>query len=463
MGPLRVLLLLAFWATSDLVSCSFIPPTIFGDPLSMSVVTLDPPDFRGTPVYRIEFTTNTKAGLKNGMIHRNWEEFQELQRLITSELLIHSGLTLPVEPSVESLNDYLIQASESPNLMMSTIMSHFLGINWDGKDIKFFGSLVNFIEIVTKVVKAPYFQPEPPLYDSEDDVILAEETPFEVYLYLKGLQSQDSIEDYLIFFKNYTDTCPGFEGAPDDSDVQWPNSPVTYPPHYDQTYVHFLPGGYRNGKTLRINYVGKSKFNFLNETIIKEWLVKLHGDKNPAKVLDIGSGPGFSAMVLAEMFPEAQIYAVDMAAPNPRFSRRWAELRGLTNVEFYHANAEDMHFWEDNTFDFINYAYVLHEMPQDNSIRIINEIYRLLTPGGTMNGFEVPFPPEEVERSLLTEWNTWGYNWEDVGPKGPEPYMKEYEFGCNITYSLHDAGFQNISTIGYSFFDWVYLGEKAQL
>merc|ERR1711915_236494 len=46
---------------------------------------------------------------------------------------------------------------------------------------------------------------------------------------------------------------------------------------------------------------------------------------------------------------------------------------------------------ETESFDFINYAYVIHEMPADNAMRVISELYRLLAPGGTMNGFEVPF------------------------------------------------------------------------
>jgi ubiquinone/menaquinone biosynthesis C-methylase UbiE len=44
---------------------------------------------------------------------------------------------------------------------------------------------------------------------------------------------------------------------------------------------------------------------------------------------------------------------------------------------------------ESNSFDFINYAYVLHEMPAENALAVVGEMYRLLAPGGTMNGFEV--------------------------------------------------------------------------
>ena len=54
-------------------------------------------------------------------------------------------------------------------------------------------------------------------------------------------------------------------------------------------------------------------------------------------------------------------------------------------------NGEDLSWLESESFDIINYAYVLHEMPAVNAINIINEMYRLLKPGGSMTGFEVPF------------------------------------------------------------------------
>ena len=46
---------------------------------------------------------------------------------------------------------------------------------------------------------------------------------------------------------------------------------LEYPFHYNYTYVHFLPGGYLNSRTVRISYLGNSKFTFINETELTEW------------------------------------------------------------------------------------------------------------------------------------------------------------------------------------------------
>ena len=79
---------------------------------------------------------------------------------------------------------------------------------------------------------------------------------------------------------------------------------------------------------------------------------------------------GGSAFVLGELFPQADVMGVDLAPPYVRFSRAFKSVRNATNVEFYQANAEDLSFIESDSIDFVNFAYVLHEMPEINSKRI---------------------------------------------------------------------------------------------
>lgn len=51
---------------------------------------------------------------------------------------------------------------------------------------------------------------------------------------------------------------------------------------------------------------------------LKEWFGKLHGHRSPKKILDIGTGNGFSAIEMALLFPNAEVHGVDMAAPYVR-------------------------------------------------------------------------------------------------------------------------------------------------
>ena len=429
----------------------------------MTVRSLDPPDFRGEDVYRIEFDLLVKSGSQElGMIHRSWTDFQDFNKMLHRHFLLGIGdVKLPEEPSIESLHEYLQLAGSHAKIMESTLLHDFLGINWSGSDLEFMSSLPEFMKVVIPTLyRAPDFAPEPPVITTEEEAITFPETPFEVYVYLMAFRAQTHLTQYLEFFNAFTSTYPSFAGLPDDSDVQPEGVSCDIPYHFNKTFVHFLPGGYLNGQTVRISYLGRSKFNFLHEDLLEEWLTKLHGDKNPKRILDIGTGPGFSAFVLAEMFPEAEIIAIDLAAPYIRMARQWQSLRNITNIQFYHANAEDMSWLESETFDFINYAYVLHEMPAENCLRIVDEMYRLLVPGGTMNGFEVPFVENEAERLTLVEFNTWGHAWNTTGEKGPEPYMMEYEFGVELIHALDNVGFQNITQIGYSYFDSLFLAQK---
>lgn len=463
----RVLSFLALLLSAALIaatSASFIPPFQEGDPLAMSVVALDPPDFRGQEVYRMEFDLMTKAGnVEGGMIHRSWEDFQLFDQKVHSLWLFEdiSDVVLPEEPSIEGLHTYMQAASGHSKILNHVLMHDFLGINWSGFDLTFLSTLTEFMKIVIPpLYRAPEFAPEPPVFDSELDAITADETPFEVYVYLMAFRAQGHLVEYLKFFNQFTNTYPSYPGLEDDSDCRPEGVDIEIPSHFNQTYVHFLPGGYLNGHTVRISYLGRSKFNFLHEDLLMKWLGDLHGDKKPKRILDIGTGPGFSAFVLSELFPEAEIVAVDLAAPYIRMARMWQELRNATNIQFYQGNGEDLSWLEDESFDFINYAYVLHEMPADNCLRIISEMYRLLTPGGTMNGFEVPYVEDLALRLAYVEFNTWGHAWDDEGEKGPEPYMMEYEFGAELSVSLENAGFQNIEQIEYSYFESIFLANK---
>ncbi len=114
----------------------------------------------------------------------------------------------------------------------------------------------------------------------------------------------------------------------------------------------------------------------------------------------------------------------------------------------------------DESFDIINYAYVLHEMPGDNAQMVIDEMYRLLAPGGVMNGFEVPYFESDIGKTVYSLINTWGYDWDVVGDHGPEPYIHEYEFETVLPEYLESTGWVDVEVIDYSFFESIFLAYK---
>ncbi|XP_022100236.1 uncharacterized protein LOC110984384 [Acanthaster planci] len=442
-------------------AASYFPKAIFGTPVRASVVALDGPDFRGQPAYRIEFTALTKDGEEaDSFIHRSYTDFQLFDAL---KSWYYKDLKLPseAEATVESLDAYIQDTLMKYNSLAQTVLyGDFLGINWDGNDPKYLKNYLSFMKFLI-VDHLPTFAPEPPVIDSEDDT-LEPVTPFENYIFMRSFRHDDmGFEAFYEYYENYVATLPVFAGEPDHSDVWAPGitSPVEYPYHYDKTYVHFNPGGYLNGHTVRMSYSTYNKFNFESEGIIKPWLEQLHGQRKPKRILEIGTGTCASAFALGEIFPNAEVIAIDLAPAYIRFCRMWKKKRGAPNVFFYQANGEATPF-ESESFDIVQFTYVLHEMPQQNSKRVLREIHRLLKPEGVVSGFDVLYWQNPEWRQMNVESSTWGEPWNTTGQHGPEPYMDEYQNGLQLPNFLQEIGFQIQYNIRYSNFDGIYVARK---
>ena len=79
---------------------------------------------------------------------RTWEDFQEFQHHLDRDIFLNPDMTLPEEPTVENLNEYLQNGTKSHRLMNSNLCHDFLGINWDGADLKWFESMKDFLKVI---------------------------------------------------------------------------------------------------------------------------------------------------------------------------------------------------------------------------------------------------------------------------------------------------------------------------
>ena len=100
-------------------TASYLPPTYKGTPVSVGVVSLDPPDYRGEESYRIEFSLQAEKDMpQEGLVHRSWADFQKFDYLLTMHLL-NFGLHFPTEPSVENLDEYLNHVMNRTTTLLS--------------------------------------------------------------------------------------------------------------------------------------------------------------------------------------------------------------------------------------------------------------------------------------------------------------------------------------------------------
>ena len=113
-------------------------------------------------------------------------------------------------------------------------------------------------------------------------------------------------------------------------------------------------------------------------------------DFRPRRVLDIGCGLGHNVLPIAAAFPDAEVTAVDVAAPMLRYGAARAADQGIDNVVFVQADATDLAAFEDASFDWIQSTMFLHETSLPALRRIMAESRRLVAPGGLVMHLEQP-------------------------------------------------------------------------
>jgi 2-polyprenyl-3-methyl-5-hydroxy-6-metoxy-1,4-benzoquinol methylase len=103
---------------------------------------------------------------------------------------------------------------------------------------------------------------------------------------------------------------------------------------------------------------------------------------NPGKILELGCGSGQYTFGLADEFPDAEIWGVDLSVRQLEECQRRANEKGCS-WHLLQAAAEDTGL-DGAQFDLVTSYAVFHELPVPVIRQVINESFRLLKPGGMM-------------------------------------------------------------------------------
>ncbi len=137
---------------------------------------------------------------------------------------------------------------------------------------------------------------------------------------------------------------------------------------------------------------------------------------HPRAILDVGCTIGHNTVPWAKAYPDADVHAIDVAAPGLRYGHARAALQGAA-IHFHQMNA-DMLAFADGSFDLVFSSMFLHELSLKTIGQALREAYRVLRPGGLMLHMELP--PNNQISAYEGFYLDWDYYYND------EPYYKAF-------------------------------------
>jgi ubiquinone/menaquinone biosynthesis C-methylase UbiE len=153
-------------------------------------------------------------------------------------------------------------------------------------------------------------------------------------------------------------------------------------------------------------------------------------------ILDMGCGIGQKTIPMADAFPGSTIYAIDLSAPMIRYAHKRAERMGR-KIHFSQQSAEATKF-SGESFDMVFSTILMHELPIGAIQNVIDEIYRVLRPGGLTAHLNLP-PYSQVSpyNAFLMDWET---------ENNAEPYWRAFH-RLDLPALFRETGFRNIRQV----------------
>ncbi|WAC71962.1 class I SAM-dependent methyltransferase [Roseateles sp. SL47] len=160
-------------------------------------------------------------------------------------------------------------------------------------------------------------------------------------------------------------------------------------------------------------------------------------DFKPRRILDMGCTVGHSTLPYKQLFPEAEVWGIDVGGPVVRYAHARAAALGV-QVNFAQMNAEETDF-EDGYFDLIVSHILLHETSGKAMPRIIRECHRLLSPGGYVIHADLPpFDLMSPFTQFILDNETW-YNNEPFW--GAMREMNQVQLAIDAGFPAHAVAF----------------------
>lgn len=137
---------------------------------------------------------------------------------------------------------------------------------------------------------------------------------------------------------------------------------------------------YRNIHTENVKLTGADSFYFAEHKVRQ---LKDQGENGSFSLLDVGCGDGAIECYLQKILPQCIATGIDISEQ----SILAATDKNIPQTNFLLFNGKEIPF-ADNCFDVVFIAAVLHHIEFSLHQKLINEMYRVLKPGGRLYLFE---------------------------------------------------------------------------
>ena len=118
------------------------------------------------------------------------------------------------------------------------------------------------------------------------------------------------------------------------------------------------------------------------EARFKQQLVKQANIQPGQRVLDLGCGTGTLTLLIKQAYPDAEVIGLDGDLTVLAMARAKTEKAGVTLA--FNAGMAFQLPYPDHAFDRVLTSLVLHHLTTENKQRTLQEVYRVLQPGGTL-------------------------------------------------------------------------------
>lgn len=211
-------------------------------------------------------------------------------------------------------------------------------------------------------------------------------------------------------------------------------------------HIHGQTGGYMLGEETTDDFVagalyesGGNAFSLgtgigtrdSKSAAVIEYLKTRYPGFAPKRILDLACSAGGATVGYSAAFPDAEIYAVDVAPGLLRYAHLRAEAMGL-KVHYRQMDAGALDF-ESDSFDLIVSHNMMHEVSRASLGRIFSEARRVVRPGGVVLHQDVP-----VKGADFSPFEKFIFAWQTRN--NDEPFWDDFT-GAHVPSVMLEAGF----------------------